>query len=583
MTLKKRQKFQTSNKPNDWLVKQEQAGRRVDIANDAFSPAPADSPCAPETALYRVVSPPSASLIETFTRTTTAGWGTSEICGLEWDGTTNSTNIVNGSEGVVDSGGSQVLHTTTAWTIPIEILVKLRFASGLSFLNDIEFQVIGGVGGTTQSALWAIDDGSSLTAFVDDTDLDGSGSAPSMNGGGSFWVRMKLTTTEISMAVWADGDTEPSPQLIDSGTLGSFPATPVDFQVQGGNAVIDSIEFVSGLTDCGCIDNFDRTESETWGTGDIGEWITLPLDTLPPDYFGPNLSVNGSKGILDLQQPDQESGWVYLNGSISEPPIELLTKFAVRINWDSTNIEWSLQMDGPPDPSASSDWLILFLDLVDATGSFSNHGFSLEFSLQSSSGADELSSGMFPVSGVVDEDYVRWDLWARLRIDESGNIYAKIWEDGDTEPGSWTMQDLSGGMAGTSLINVGHWLAPSSDGVAFTTFETDSFEIVEGCINSSSEYSIIDDETNTVGTIDSNGVINSEELDLTCPLHLVTDLGTDLTLPTDAQYVTDIWFDGLHATRTLHWEFEAPRTINVLSSLIDNTKISVAFVTEEAL
>jgi hypothetical protein len=96
-----------------------------------------------------------------------------------------------------------------------------------------------------------------------------------------------------------------------------------------------------------------------------------------------------------------------------------------------------------------------------------------------------------------------------------------------------------------------------------------------------SGFNIIDDETNQVGLIDGTGNITSDELNLDCGVYLVYNMsGSIFDLPTDAQYVTDVWFDYLHATPGLHWEFDAPRTITVYSPIMSGTIVRAAFVTE---
>jgi len=99
-------------------------------------------------------------------------------------------------------------------------------------------------------------------------------------------------------------------------------------------------------------------------------------------------------------------------------------------------------------------------------------------------------------------------------------------------------------------------------------------------------YNIIDGENNVVGTVNNSGVITSDDLNMECPLYFVQDAifvsGSLYDIATDAQYVTDVWLDYLHATRGVHWEFESPRTINVLSPVSDETLVRAAYVTEVA-
>lgn len=90
---------------------------------------------------------------------------------------------------------------------------------------------------------------------------------------------------------------------------------------------------------------------------------------------------------------------------------------------------------------------------------------------------------------------------------------------------------------------------------------------------------IINDESDVVGTIVS-GSIYSDELDLSCPLSLVITLNeSPYEIPTDADQIVDVWFDYLRATPEVHWQFTAPRTINVLSPIMEDTLVRVEWTT----
>jgi hypothetical protein len=92
---------------------------------------------------------------------------------------------------------------------------------------------------------------------------------------------------------------------------------------------------------------------------------------------------------------------------------------------------------------------------------------------------------------------------------------------------------------------------------------------------------IIDAENNIAGTIDEDGVITAEELDLSCPVSLVITLDSEpYILPTEPLRVQDVWFDYLHATRGLHWDLE-DQEIVVFSPISDETLVRVAFVVQQ--
>ena len=359
------------------------------------------------------------------------------------------------------------------------------------------------------------------------------------------------------------------PEVPSNVPFGDEPCAPEEVQYR----VVQS-----GSTGVGCLDEFDRTVSVgSWGTGNMGTW---QLSGINPK-FETNMSVDGDKGLYTLVDTDQDAGFAWLDGLISTPPIEILCKMAVEFTdvGVANTIEFAVQIDGPPDPTASFDWVYCFLDRIDATGTTDNWTYSLEFSLQNSEGGFSDALGLFSQGPFLDADNVRWDLWFRVRIEANGDTKARVWEDGGSEPGTWTMENLDGLMAAFTFATTGVFLSPESDGVEYTIFELDNFEITEGC-SGGPTYAIINDQSDVVGNIDEVGLITSSDLNLECPLSLVTTLSGSGTgdLPTDAQYVTDVWFDYLHATRDTHWYFETPRTINVLSPIMAGTQVRVAFV-----
>jgi hypothetical protein len=51
-------------------------------------------------------------------------------------------------------------------------------------------------------------------------------------------------------------------------------------------------------------------------------------------------------------------------------------------------------------------------------------------------------------------------------------------------------------------------------------------------------------------------------------------------LPSKAEYIMDVWFDGLHATPEEEWTFIAPRTIEVIPHLANNVQIEALYVSK---
>lgn len=361
---------------------------------------------------------------------------------------------------------------------------------------------------------------------------------------------------------------------------------PLDpFGVDGSNGFYDFALFSGGdattialylprSSSGPCVDDFERSLAPGgWGTGGLGEWQTADFGGI----FEENLSVDGDRGTFELQDSDLSPGYVWVNGKTNTPPIELLLRWAVAFNWDSTNIEWTIQMDGSPSPVSSTDWLQIFLDFVNTTGTFASHSFSLDFSLQSSEGDFDESLAMFSQGPFENDEYARWELWTRARIDEDGTCRARIWEDGSEEPGTWTLVGDPASMAGKVFPNVGHLFVPESDGINFSTFEHYDLQIIEGCV---------DDCLQDLATQEGGGTRVVIEGDLGEPptggvysrvvLGVCTRVtGTSYTTPTHASSVINITLDGQDV---VGWTFAEPNVITLPTSVDFDSRVYARYV-----
>ena len=108
-----------------------------------------------------------------------------------------------------------------------------------------------------------------------------------------------------------------------------------------------------------------------------------------------------------------------------------------------------------------------------------------------------------------------------------------------------------------------------------------------GCTPETPSYTIGDSGAITDGTgaevgqvVDSQPVLSGSLSTQYSIVSNATDIGGgDYELPVTASYVTDVWFDDLHATYMTHWDFAPDQTITVFSPIDAGTVVKAAYVT----
>lgn len=325
----------------------------------------------------------------------------------------------------------------------------------------------------------------------------------------------------------------------------------------------------------GCEDPFDRIESigTGWGTGPLGEWNLEAMLATPPEQFVASLSVDGAVGLMTLNGADQEAGWAWINGHTGTKPIEILCKYAFEFEWDGDNIEFALALDGAPNPRDSTAWIQFFLHRAIRVGTFALHSWQLEFSINTSVGGYEEVTGLFESAPVMENTVARWDLWMRLRIESTGEIRARVWQDMYEEPVAWTMEDLTGGMEPFEFPNVGMWLVPDSNGVYFTRFEIDSFEITDGC--NSTDGSVQDTRGNSVLQIVNGRIVDLllGGIPLSCKALRLS--ATEYQISSNAKYIRAVSIDFMSTRQFL---FQTPNTILFPSPIGVDASVWVQFI-----
>lgn len=189
------------------------------------------------------------SCIDTFTRTVTRGWGTSEIYGYEWTdaGFTSPSGLsVDGAKGIItvdlpDQYPQPHLILSDA-TDPLE----LRFSATQSnWVNGTQFFLDSGV--DTTSILFE-EVGSDHWAAVDTP--NGGGNIVDLGLSNAFEVRWRLSAGSIKIKVWVHGQPEPAGWSYEETDVDIPFAT--DFYIASGNwdglvVTFDNFQVVEGL------------------------------------------------------------------------------------------------------------------------------------------------------------------------------------------------------------------------------------------------------------------------------------------------------------------------------------------------
>ncbi len=270
------------------------------------------------TVLQPPVIPPHVpacvcGITDTFTRTVSPGWGTSDSA-IAWkriDGYAPiASSYVNGSQGVlVASGGSnpsayiggQELDFATLADFEMTVHVAMSNTTTSSSPNSaFEFACNFG-------SIYVYDYGSGTNTYWNFGTASGNFSFYPWNTG--FTLKVSLTSTFYGFKMWRDGGTEPAAWTV-SGTPSSTPTVSfVQFWAQNDarsddvlTIDIDNLD-ITGINVCTQyrFDNFDRTVASGWGTSDYGTAWTYPWGTT-------GLSVSGSQGVLSAATPSATVG-----------------------------------------------------------------------------------------------------------------------------------------------------------------------------------------------------------------------------------------------------------------------------------
>lgn len=95
-------------------------------------------------------------------------------------------------------------------------------------------------------------------------------------------------------------------------------------------------------------------------------------------------------------------------------------------------------------------------------------------------------------------------------------------------------------------------------------------------------YNVYNDRGVLVGVIDDNGVYTPYSgLSSGIAINSVTALvaGSIYSIPNEAAYITDVWFDDLYAIRDVHYTYSPHRTIEVIPTIDPGTEVRIAYVT----
>ena len=216
------------------------------------------------------------------------------------------------------------------------------------------------------------------------------------------------------------------------------------------------------------VDDFDRSISTGWGTGDLGAWTTA--DPTYDQY----LSVNGSAGVVNQVAP-LANGDITLgvNHNLVNPsvtPIEMVYTFTQNVSPGPTSPFIDDVFYVASDLHLSGPW-----SAVEIYNSPSNQSATWHIAVGDDRGVDNYVEGTFTPAPFGNS------IKLRIRVDGYGT-FAKIWMADDPEPGAWTSYQSRNTATDTGWTPSWLVLQPrqTSDTAAGQQFTLEEAQIVSG-------------------------------------------------------------------------------------------------------
>lgn len=428
---------------------------------------------------------------DTFTRTTSNGWGTSDS-GHTYSAST-SNYAVNGSEGTisVDKGVTRVSYPVSISQQDVLMTTRFKVDQIPTGANQSLSIVSRNVGGnnlyrtkiilSTNSVMYV---NFSYLNTGSETDIGSYIPVPgiAITADTYYWVKTEVSgasPTTLKVKVWADGTTEPPDWLYSvtnsqaglqtAGGLGfstyvsgSSSVTPVifsfdDFTVESAPSPTPTPTPYTAASD-----SFNRTVVNGWNYADTGGLFTT-AGSSPTDY-----SVNGSEALMTATAPNA-SHRAYLN-SVETLNSDQTVKFKT---------------------SKLAEGSTMYATVLARTDSSLNDEYFLQTLLRTTnrvairicklvSGSETCLTDEFTVPDLTHEtdDYI----WLRFQVSGSSptTLKGKAWKDGWKEPLDWQVSttDSEAVLQSAAQVGVTSFVSASATNTPLT-FSFDDYTLTD--------------------------------------------------------------------------------------------------------
>jgi hypothetical protein len=371
-------------------------------------------------------------ITDSFTRTVSDGWGTSDY-GVVWGGVVNASQFsVDGTHGVLTMPA--VYGTNFIDLYPLPGVGNDLYVRGVTMTNMVN------ITSNFDPSFYVFIEGYQLFIFRDDGRWGHSGSlmwvqefylsgsdTPVLFPAGvdisqPFDIHIQATGTSYTANAWQSNTAEPvgwqyvgtnfySPFVMDFLEIGGHSGTGTGTRVLS----IDGID-ITGVTRCSAVqfDDFNRTVASGWGTATPSGYAWTMYGS------GGTAGVNGATAYLTSTTGDSRTFQADGAGPWSEPAWTLTTRFAM--THDVSANYGQLDMYASAPGPYGTEYINFSLAII-------NGGGSVQI------GPDTAGVGQYTKVAKNDWSDTSWYL-VKMEVSATSQKI-KVWKEVDPEPGTW--------------------------------------------------------------------------------------------------------------------------------------------------
>jgi hypothetical protein len=404
------------------------------------------------------------TLVDTFSRTVSGGWGTMDS-GQAWSSGNSSYNVngANGTYDVVANAAARSLFVNlSAYDIPdqqsVEVLTMIRATSSTTYPATDFGPVINRVGsGDLYFSGLQISYGEIyIGCFVGGVRYELNRTALSLSKNTWYWVRFRRDT-RLRLRVWPMDTAEPTSWTLETNTFdGANPPGVGDVgmythgltdshQVQVSNFHMYTLE--DEYPALPVRDTFERTVVAGFGYSDSGHIWEGNFAYDPAVTVSARLGnvTDPGDGYANFDHPDTTT-YIGMIGQSLTGNQEALIKVSTNTGNGNTWMDIGLcgSMDAPSGVTRYAGYVVRFQSNATTIAIHKRSALGNSLGVQATSAA---------LGFTITANTIYW-----LRFQKSGStVQARIWADGGAEPGTWnvTFADgtpLSGGRGFVSMV-----------------------------------------------------------------------------------------------------------------------------------